>query len=70
MNTTCCDECGTETPIHRLDAKPAMTRWLRIVRLFVGQRRMLRYAADHGYAFEVLACPRCYGPGYDAGETP
>lgn len=58
-----CARCGRETPINALDAKP-MTLWLRIVALFIGQVRMLNYAADHGYDFDRLECSRCYGPGY------
>lgn len=61
----CCARCGVEWPIDGLDAKPTPTLWLWIIRLFLGQKRMLSYTADHGYDFDRLECVECYGPGFE-----
>lgn len=64
-----CDNCQRPVPFYQLDAKPPMTRWLRVLRLVRGQLFMLRYAADHGHDFDRLECRDCYGPGYIAQEV-
>lgn len=68
-----CARCGTPTPLHLLDAKPAALRgpgdWIE--RLFPRLRlRQLRIAADRGADFDWLECARCYGPGYVATLSP
>lgn len=64
-----CYTCHEVTPIDDLDAKPSPTLWLWLLALTIGQKRMLRYAADHGYDFDHLECPACYGPGYVKGDA-
>jgi hypothetical protein len=59
-----CDNCGRATHLDYLDAKPVMTNWLRVVQFFLGQDRMLQYAADHGYDFDRMECRDCYGPAH------
>jgi len=61
-----CYCCHRVAHIDQLDAKPFPTVWLWLVRLFLGQRQMLRYAADRGYDFDHMECAECYGPGYEA----
>lgn len=54
-----CENCGVETPIELLDAKPAPGKWTE---------ERLRRAADAGLDFNRLEGPCCYGPGYQAGS--
>ena len=59
-----CEKCGTEHHVDELDAKPDLDWRLWIIKLFLGQLAMLRYAGDSGYDFNRLECSECYGPGY------
>ncbi|MEN5278092.1 hypothetical protein ABE527_14205 [Brucella sp. TWI432] len=61
-----CQKCGGVFSLNRLDAKPRLTPWLWLVKLFFGQNHMLRYAADRGCDFTELLCEKCYGPGFEA----
>lgn len=61
-----CSRCGAYTNIDALDGKPRLSLWLWLVRAFIGQERMLSYAASKGYDFDDLECQTCYGAGYEA----
>lgn len=50
-----CEQCGKETPIDQLDAKPGPGNW---------NRDRLQRAADAGANFDRLECGDCYGPHY------
>lgn len=65
IDETRCRKCNKPTDIDVLDAKPELTLWLRLIRLFKGQIFMLGYAADRGHDFTRLECPTCYGDGYE-----
>jgi hypothetical protein len=60
-----CARCGADETLEKLDSKPRMTLWLRLLRLVRGQRFALRWAADHGHDFTELECGSCYGDGYE-----
>lgn len=51
-----CDNCGTATPLSRLDAKPGRGHFTR---------EQLAIAGDTGRAFNRLECEACYGPGFN-----
>lgn len=59
-----CYTCHQNIPADHLDSKPLPTLWLAVISLLMGQRYMLRYAADHGYDFDYNECKGCYGAGW------
>lgn len=55
-----CAECGAETPVEELDAKPGPGYWAP---------DQLAAAADAGVDFDRMECRKCYGPGYQSQNT-
>jgi hypothetical protein len=61
--TAKCDQCGADTPINDLDAKPERLVGRR------NTRRQLKKALARNEDFTRLECRGCYGPGFVRAES-